>query len=67
MFEIGFSLKSFYLQKKYEMALKLAKLAVTFAPSEYNTWSKLTEVYIYLEDYNSVCFKNHGLFFINRI
>lgn len=36
-----------------ELALKLAKLAVTYAPSEYNTWAKLAQVYIELEDYDS--------------
>ncbi|KAI8805086.1 Chs5p-Arf1p-binding proteins-domain-containing protein [Cladochytrium replicatum] len=40
-------------KKKYEMALKLAKLAVTYAPSEYATWAKLTEIYIDMGDYES--------------
>ena len=35
------------------MALKLAKLAVIYAPSEYVTWAKLTEIYIALGDYES--------------
>ncbi|KAI8847522.1 Chs5p-Arf1p-binding proteins-domain-containing protein [Chytridium lagenaria] len=37
----------------FDMALKLAKLAVTYAPSEYTTWSKLTQVYIELGDFES--------------
>ncbi|KAJ3389829.1 hypothetical protein HDU92_000851 [Lobulomyces angularis] len=40
-------------KKKLDMALKLAKLAVTYAPSEYNTWAKLTEIYIEVGDYDS--------------
>ncbi|KAI9094924.1 Chs5p-Arf1p-binding proteins-domain-containing protein [Phlyctochytrium arcticum] len=40
-------------KKRLDMALKLAKLAVTFAPSEFCTWAKLTEVYIDLADYES--------------
>lgn len=36
------------------MALKLAKLAVTYAPSEYLTWAKLTEIYIHLGEYENV-------------
>ncbi|KAJ3102197.1 hypothetical protein HDU96_009714 [Phlyctochytrium bullatum] len=40
-------------KKKLDMALKLAKLAVTYAPSEYTTWSKLTEVYIEIGDFES--------------
>ncbi|KAG0241460.1 hypothetical protein BGW41_005918 [Actinomortierella wolfii] len=38
---------------KLEMALRLAKQAVNCAPSEFITWSKLTEVYIDLGDYES--------------
>ncbi|KAJ3108962.1 hypothetical protein HDU97_009695 [Phlyctochytrium planicorne] len=40
-------------KKKLDMAAKLAKLAVTYAPSEYTTWAKLTEVYIELGDFES--------------
>jgi predicted Zn-dependent protease len=40
---------------KLEMALRLAKQAVNLAPSEFITWAKLTEVYIDLGDYESVC------------
>ncbi|TPX37621.1 hypothetical protein SmJEL517_g00625 [Synchytrium microbalum] len=40
-------------KKKFEWALKLAKLAVTYAPSEFVTWSKLTEIYIELGQYES--------------
>ncbi|KAJ3281637.1 hypothetical protein HK104_011356 [Borealophlyctis nickersoniae] len=40
-------------KKKYDIALKLAKLAVTYAPSEYSTWAKLTEIYIEMGDYES--------------
>ncbi|KND00333.1 uncharacterized protein SPPG_04655 [Spizellomyces punctatus DAOM BR117] len=40
-------------KKKYDMALKLAKLAFTFAPSEFCTWAKLTEIYIDMADYES--------------
>ncbi|KAJ3044657.1 hypothetical protein HK097_001414, partial [Rhizophlyctis rosea] len=40
-------------KKRYDMALKLAKLAVTFAPSEYTTWAKLTELYIETGDFKS--------------
>ncbi|KAI8338888.1 Chs5p-Arf1p-binding proteins-domain-containing protein [Chlamydoabsidia padenii] len=38
---------------EYQMALKLAKYAVNSTPSEFLTWSKLTEVYIDLGDYES--------------
>ncbi|KAF9584628.1 hypothetical protein BGW38_005788 [Lunasporangiospora selenospora] len=38
---------------KLEMALRLSKQAVNCAPSEFITWSKLTEVYIDLGDYES--------------
>jgi Chs5-Arf1p-binding protein BUD7/BCH1 len=41
---------------KYEWALKLAKQAVHSAPSEFVTWEKLTELYIELGEYESVCF-----------
>jgi Chs5-Arf1p-binding protein BUD7/BCH1 len=37
------------------MALKLAKQAVNCAPSEFATWAKLTEVYIELGEFESVC------------
>ncbi|KAJ3012672.1 hypothetical protein HKX48_006160 [Thoreauomyces humboldtii] len=40
-------------KKKLDMALKLAKLAVTYAPTEFTTWHKLTEVYIELGDFES--------------
>ncbi|KAJ3219428.1 hypothetical protein HDU67_001259 [Dinochytrium kinnereticum] len=36
-------------KRKLDMALKLAKLAVTYAPSEYTTWEKLTDVYIEID------------------
>ncbi|RCH80468.1 hypothetical protein CU098_005565 [Rhizopus stolonifer] len=39
---------------EYEMALKLAKFAVNTTPSEFLTWSKLTEVYIDIGDYKNV-------------
>jgi tetratricopeptide (TPR) repeat protein len=42
-------------KKMYKMALKLAKLAVTYSPSEYKSWAKLTQIYIDLEDFDSVC------------
>lgn len=38
----------------YEWALKLARQAVNCAPSEFVTWEKLTEIYIELEQYESV-------------
>lgn len=38
-----------------DWALKLAKQAVNCAPSEFVTWAKLTEVYIDLGEYDSVC------------
>jgi predicted Zn-dependent protease len=41
---------------KYDWALKLARQAVNSAPSEFVTWEKLTELYIDLGDYESVCF-----------
>ncbi|TPX48802.1 hypothetical protein SeMB42_g02457 [Synchytrium endobioticum] len=40
-------------KKKLDWALKLAKLAVTYAPSEFVTWSKLTEIYVELGQYES--------------
>ncbi|KAI8923972.1 Chs5p-Arf1p-binding proteins-domain-containing protein [Entophlyctis helioformis] len=40
-------------KKQYERALKLVKLAVTYAPSEFIVWSKLTELYIEVGDYES--------------
>ncbi|KAI8907663.1 Chs5p-Arf1p-binding proteins-domain-containing protein [Powellomyces hirtus] len=40
-------------KKKLDMALKLAKLAVTYAPTEFTTWHKLTEVYIEMGDFES--------------
>ncbi|KAI8353278.1 Chs5p-Arf1p-binding proteins-domain-containing protein [Choanephora cucurbitarum] len=44
-----------FLRSKGEhaMALKLAKFAVNTTPSEFLTWSKLTEVYIDLGDYKN--------------
>lgn len=45
-------------KKKLDMALQLAKLAVTYAPSEYNTWAKLSQVYIEMGDFNSVSFQS---------
>lgn len=39
---------------KFEWALKLARHAVNSAPSEFVTWEKLTDLYIDLEDYESV-------------
>lgn len=38
-----------------DFALKLAKEAVNCAPSEFVTWEKLTELYIDMKDYESVC------------
>ncbi|KAJ3077731.1 hypothetical protein HK102_005007, partial [Quaeritorhiza haematococci] len=38
---------------KLDMALRLAKLAVTYAPSEYLTWAKLTDIYIEMGDFES--------------
>jgi hypothetical protein len=35
------------------LALKLAKLAVVHAPSEYMTWAKLTEIYTDINDFES--------------
>ncbi|KAI9202649.1 Chs5p-Arf1p-binding proteins-domain-containing protein [Polychytrium aggregatum] len=40
-------------KKKFDLAVKLAKLAVTYAPSEFLTWAKLTETYIDMSDYES--------------
>jgi len=37
-------------KKRYDMALKLAKLAVTYAPSEYSTWATLAEVFFEKDD-----------------
>lgn len=39
----------------YEWALKLARQAVNCAPSEFVTWEKLTEIYIDLGQFDSVC------------
>jgi hypothetical protein len=41
---------------KHEWALKLARQAVNCAPSEFVTWEKLTDIYIDLREYESVCF-----------
>jgi len=40
---------------KYEWALTLARQAVNCAPSEFVTWEKLTELYMDLGQYESVC------------
>ncbi|KAJ3312987.1 hypothetical protein HDV04_002469 [Boothiomyces sp. JEL0838] len=40
-------------KKQYDKALRLAKLAVTRAPSEYIVWEKLAEIYMEIEDYES--------------
>ncbi|KAI8819368.1 Chs5p-Arf1p-binding proteins-domain-containing protein [Fimicolochytrium jonesii] len=40
-------------KKKLDMALKLAKLGVTYAPTEFAPWHKLTEVYIDMGDFQS--------------
>ena len=40
-------------KKQYEKALKLAKLAVVHAPSEFRVWAHLAEIYIELEDFES--------------
>ncbi|ORX52991.1 chaps-domain-containing protein [Piromyces finnis] len=37
-------------KKRYDMALKLAKLAVTYAPSEFITWGTLAEVFFDMDD-----------------
>jgi len=37
-------------KKHFDMALKLAKLAVTYAPSEYSTWATLAEVFFEMDD-----------------
>ena len=49
--------QSDFLRSKgnYEWALKLARQAVNCAPSEFVTWEKLTEIYIELEQFESVC------------
>lgn len=41
------------------MALKLAKMAVIYAPSEYVTWAKLTEIYTDMNDFESVNIEFH--------
>lgn len=40
-------------KQQHEKALRLAKLAVTRAPSEFAVWEKLTDIFIRLEDYES--------------
>src|ERR1700743_2680479 len=40
-------------KKKHEGVLEVAKQAVNTAPSEFNTWAKLTEVYVELGMYES--------------
>ena len=40
---------------KHEWALRLARQAVNSAPSEFVTWEMLTQVYIDLGEYESVC------------
>jgi hypothetical protein len=47
-------------KRQYEMAIKLAKLAVTKAPTEFATWYWLAEMYVFLEDYDSVFANNLG-------
>lgn len=42
---------------RMDWALQLAKQAVNCAPSEFSTWAKLTELYIDLRKYDSVCAK----------
>ncbi|KAK9900039.1 chaps-domain-containing protein [Cystobasidium minutum MCA 4210] len=42
-----------FLRKKPEWAFKLARQAVNCAPSEFVTWSKLTEVNIELKEYDA--------------
>jgi len=37
-------------KKHFDMALKLAKLAVTYAPSEFITWATLAEVFFEMDD-----------------
>lgn len=37
-------------KKRYDMALKLAKLAVTYAPAEYYTWATLAEIFFEIGD-----------------
>lgn len=46
-----------FLRSKGEnaWALKLARQAVNCAPSEFVTWEKLTQIYIDLKMYDSVC------------
>jgi hypothetical protein len=54
--QIDFLLQKVVLQtdqNKNEKALLLAKLAVTRAPAEFNTWAKLAEVYAAVGDYES--------------
>lgn len=41
-------------KKQFEKALRLAKLAVVRAPSEFSTWSKLAAIFIDMEDFESV-------------
>jgi Chs5-Arf1p-binding protein BUD7/BCH1 len=44
----------FMMQKKqYENALKLAKLAVSRAPTEFKVWAHMAEAYLEIEDYES--------------
>jgi predicted Zn-dependent protease len=43
---------------KLDWALKLARQAVNCAPSEFVTWEKLTDLYIDLGQYESVCALN---------
>ncbi|KAI9014612.1 Chs5p-Arf1p-binding proteins-domain-containing protein [Gaertneriomyces semiglobifer] len=40
-------------KRKLDMALRLAKLAVVHAPSEFCTWAKLTEMYTEIGDYEA--------------
>lgn len=43
-------------KKHFEKALKLAKLAAAHSPSEYRPWANLANLYIQVEDYESVAF-----------
>jgi predicted Zn-dependent protease with MMP-like domain len=40
-------------KKQFENALKLAKLAVSKAPTEFRVWANMAEVYIEIEDFES--------------
>ena len=55
--------QSDFLRSKgnFDWALKLARQAVNCAPSEFVTWEKLTELYIELNQYDSVRFLQFNL------